>query len=333
MHVGRKNLIINKFNKLFKKTTFRVIIICFTVLGAGALWQNHMSRTETNKFEPPGQIVNVNNHKMHMYAKGEGVPTVVFTTGSGTPCAYTDYYYIQKELQKTVRTVTYDRSGFGWSDPTSIPRTIDNQVDDLHKLLNLAGEKSPYILVGHSLSSLEVIHFAQLYPKEIAGIVLIDGGNPTFYANYSEMVALTSNSFFGGLRKIGFVRALGTIGIFPPLVGESLRYKLLPEELQQLDKVMFYNMLGNEFNRNALKNTNENAKKVIEKGKLGNIPLRILTAGEDESWKQSQVELKDWSSNSKQEYIKEANHYIHWSNSNIVIDRIKELVDEIKSAV
>jgi len=319
--------------KIYAKRIVKVLTIIIIVLALGILWQYGMSCYGSKSYTPPGKLIDVKNHKMHIYGEGEGRPTVVLTVGSGTPCAYTDYYSIQKELMKTTRTVTYDRPGFGWSEITYTTGTIDEQVSNLHELLNKAGEKPPYILVGHSLSSLEVIHYAQLFPKEVEGIVLIDGGNPTIYANYNESVALLSNRLFEGIRRVGLLRALGSVGIFPPLVGENIRHKLLPEKLQSVDEMMFYNNVGNASNRSTLRNINENASKVIKDGSLGDIPLVILTAGQDHKWKESQVELKDLSNNSKQEDIIGANHYIHWSNSKIVIDRIKELVDSSKKNV
>ena len=191
--------------KLFNKRFFKVLTVFLIMLSVGSLWQHIMIRYEEKKLSCPGQLVDVNNHKMHIYGEGNGALTVVFTVGSGTPCAYTDYYYIQKELSKSVRTVTYDRAGYGLSEPTSAPRTVDQQVDDLHKLLNKSGEKPPYVLVGHSLSSLEVIRYAQLFPEEVSGIVLIDGGNPTYYADYNETSAMLRKWFipcFGKYRNI-----------------------------------------------------------------------------------------------------------------------------------
>jgi pimeloyl-ACP methyl ester carboxylesterase len=312
--------------KIYKNKAIRVLMIIMIPLFLGELWQYIMCNYESKRYAPPGQLIDVKGHKMHIYARGEGSPTVILTVGSGTPSAYADYYYIQKELMKVTRTVSYDRSGFGWSEATSIQRTIDEQVNDLRELLNTSGEKSPYILVGHSLASLEVIHYAQLFPKEVAGIVLIDGGNPKYYAHYNESSALALNFLFEGVRKSGLLRALGSVGIFPPLVGETERHKLLPQELRQVDKIMFYKNVGNKFNRNAIRNINENARKVINNGKLGDIPLVILTAAQGDKWKISQEELKTWSNNSKQENIIDATHYIHWSNSEVVIDKIRELI-------
>lgn len=318
--------------KLYRKRIFRVLIIVFIILTVGISWQDNMSFSENKKYDPPGQLIEVNNHKIHIYAEGKGSPSVVFTTGSGTPCAYTDYFLIQHEISKTTRAISYDRPGFGWSDSYKIPSTIDAQVNELHELLRKAGEEPPYILVGHSLSSLEVIHYAQKFPEEVSGIVLIDGGNPIFYANYSEPTALALNRIFKVIRVTGLARALGTIGVFPPLLGEDQRHKLLPREVQQVDRVMFYNKLGQETSRNALRNLNENAETVVEGGKLGDIPLIVLTAGESANeWKESQIQLMSWSNNSIHEEIVGASHYIHWSNPDIVVERIQELINSFKA--
>lgn len=313
--------------KIYKTRIFKFLIIAFFIVCSGVIWQYVMSNQEKNKYEPPGKLIEVNNHMMHIYAKGNGTPTVVFTTGSGTPCAYTDYYFIQKELIKSVRTVSYDRPGYGWSETTNKSRTIGNQVEELHELLNKAGEKPPYILVGHSLSSLEVIHYAQVFKEEVCGIILIDGGNPMYYLNYSEFNAKAVNCLFQFTRVTGLARAMGSVGFYPPFCGEDLRHKLLPNELQDIDEKMFYNKLGLESNWNSLKNINENAKKVLESGKLGDIPLVILTAGDaTRNWKESQVDLKTWSSKSKQEEINGASHYIHWNYPDIIVERIQELI-------
>jgi pimeloyl-ACP methyl ester carboxylesterase len=314
-----------------RRKKIRVLIVILLLIGMGSLWQAVMIQLENGKSDYPGDLINISGHNMHIFRKGTGSPSVVFTVGSGTPSSYTDYYFIQEEISKYTRTITYDRPGYGWSEPTNIPRTIEEQVKDLHKLLVKAGEKPPYILVGHSLSSLEVIHYAQVFPEEVSGIVLIDGGNPEYYADYNQTMAVTFNYFLGGVRKCGILRAIGSVGILTPMVAESTRYKGLPKELAEIDKRQFYRNLGNGTNRNEIQNMNANAKRVIEGGKLANIPLIILTSAGDKAWENSQSDLKAWSDNSKQEIVEDAGHYIHWDKPDIVIKRIKELVDLNKS--
>ncbi len=49
---------------------------------------------------------------------------------------------------------------------------------ELHALLANAGEAGPYVLAGHSLGGLSVRMYADRYPDEVAGMVLIEGTNP-----------------------------------------------------------------------------------------------------------------------------------------------------------
>lgn len=318
---------------LQRKKFFKVLIIFLLITIIGCVYQSIMVNYESEKYKNPGQLIKVYNHKMHIYGEGKGTPTVVFTVGSGTPSAYTDYYFIQKSISKITRTISYDRLGYGWSDKTSIDRKIDQVVDELHTLLEKSGEKPPYVLVGHSLSSLEVIRFAQVFPQEVVGVVLIDGGNPTYYATLSEKATLVPMYILQLAGKSGLVRTLGNVGILLPLTNEKKRAKLLPEGLSKVDKALFYKSSGEKNNISEVKTINENAKKVIDGGTIGSIPLIILTSeksAEDMIWKKTQMQLKDWSANSKHEIVKNSTHYIHWDKPNVVYERIKELIESLK---
>jgi pimeloyl-ACP methyl ester carboxylesterase len=263
---------------------------------------------------------------MNIYATGSGKNTIVFVTGSGTPSPFTDFYKMQTELQQYARTVSFDKAGFGWSKKTDIPITIDTLSEELHELLEKSGQSSPYILVGHSLASLEVINFSQKYPAEVKGIVLLDGGSPEFYAEDSEIKSYILNRFSAGLRVTGIARVFGNLGIKFPFAGEDLRYDKLPNEIKLIDIAMYYKYLGNTSNLQYIKNIDENAREVIKKGYLKNIPLIILSSDSGESWMRTQQELLNWSNYSSQETLYNSSHYIHWTNTDYIIEKIKELI-------
>lgn len=294
----------------------------------GGLWQDYMTKKEAAKFPPKGELYNINGHSMHLYGIGAGDATVVFITGSGTPCAFTDFYALQNELQQYARTVSFDHAGFGWSETTEKPRTIDVLVDELHELLEKSRETPPYILVGHSLSSLEVMHFAQKYPDEVKGIVLIDGGNPYYYAGDSELKAISINRLGAFFRTTGIIRALGNIGVVLPFYEENLRYNSLPEDIKKLDLAMYYKNVGNKSSLPVIKKMNENAGTVIDGGYLEDTPLIILSSDSGKAWEESQQQLLQWSNISCQETISKAAHYIHWTHKDIVIDKILELINK-----
>lgn len=301
---------------------FFVILLC----AAGGIWQAVMANMELRRYSPEGQLYSINGHDMHLHGTGAGETTVVFIAGSGTPSSYTDFYALQNELQLYARTVAFDHAGFGWSEKTDVPRDIDTVSGELHELLQAAGEKAPYLLVAHSLASLEAISFAQKYPDEVEGIVLLDGGSPEFYAKESEWKAYALNRLFAGVRVTGVARALGTAGILLPFSGEDVRHKRLPDELQGVDIAMYYNHLGSPNNRSVLRHINENAQAVIEGGYLKGIPLLILSSDSGSGWEDVQKQLLHWSDQSRQETLPRSSHYIHWSSQELVMDRIAEML-------
>ncbi|WP_028563653.1 alpha/beta fold hydrolase [Paenibacillus pinihumi] len=300
------------------------------LLTSGILWQNIMQKREAKLFSAPGEIYQINSHDMHLYGIGEGKPTIVFVAGSGTPSAFTDYYFLQSELQQYARSVSYDHAGYGWSEKTTIPRTIDTVVEELHGLLQAANETPPYLLVGHSLASLEVIHYAQKYPGEVKGILLLDGGSPEYYANDLELKSYLINRFTAGLRVTGIVRALGNIGVLLPFAGENIRYNWLPDDIKDIDIAMYYNHIGDDSNLNSIKNMNENAQFVIDSGYLKDIPLHILTSDSGANWEQVQQQLLHWSNDSHQETLANSKHYIHWSNKTAVLNKILDMLELYK---
>jgi len=91
---------------------------------------------------------------------------------------------------------------------------------------------------------------------------------------------------------------------------------------------MYYKYLGNASNLEYIKNINENAEEVIRKEYLNNIPLVIISSDSREGWGKTQKELLNWSNYSSQETLYDSSHYIHWTNTDYIVEKIKELVDE-----
>ncbi|HXF29061.1 MAG TPA: alpha/beta hydrolase, partial [Chlamydiales bacterium] len=143
----------------------------------GALFQFVGTKIDEQRFPPIGRLVDVGGYRLHINVTGKNDlladgTTVVLDAGMGCNCL--DWALVQPEIARMARVVSYDRAGYGWSDDSPLPRTSENIAYELHTLLQNAGMKPPYILVGHSFGGLNTRVFEQLYPDEVKAVVLVD---------------------------------------------------------------------------------------------------------------------------------------------------------------
>jgi len=116
-----------------------------------------------------GQLVDIGGRRLHLHCSGEGGPAVV-VTGAGYSF---DWSLVQPEVAKFTRICTYDPAGFAWSDPGPGSACRD-RASDLKKLLDAAGEKGPFVLVGMSYGALVAREFAAEHPGDVAAVVIVD---------------------------------------------------------------------------------------------------------------------------------------------------------------
>lgn len=121
---------------------------------------------------PPGKLVNLEGHRLHVNCTGKGGPTVVVENGLGDFSF--DWILVQSRVSRFSRICTYDRAGYAWSDPGPKPRTFAQLNLELRDALTKLDERGPYVLVGHSYGGAVVRNFAVTYPRDVAGMVLVD---------------------------------------------------------------------------------------------------------------------------------------------------------------
>lgn len=166
------------------KWLFLGLTMLFALLVLGS-YMNHRwhSAREDAAYPPPGQMVAVNGHRLHVYAEGErGDRTLVFMAGSGTTAPVLDFRGLYRRFSDDYRIVAVERAGYGWSDDSGgASRDIETVLQETRLALQGAGESPPYILFPHSMSGLEAIHWANRYPDEVAAIVGLDPATPPIY--------------------------------------------------------------------------------------------------------------------------------------------------------
>lgn len=302
-----------KKRRLFKRKHFFWCIPAALLL-AGIIWEAVMVSAERKNLSEPGAYADLGTYRAHYYSKGSGGTAFVFITGSGTPCAYTDFYELQNMLSETGQTVSFDHAGSGWSSGTKSPRTLENLVCELSALIDTVTGGKPVILICHSLGSLEAIGYAQSRPERVAGIIFLDSGSPEFYSTDSELLAKAVNRGAALLRTTGLNRLCGELNLLLPLYGENVRNPGLPENLKETDKAIFFEFTGNRATLGAIELMNENAAAVLSGPDLGDIPLLVLSSDNGDDWNSVQMQLAAWSENSEKVTVSTSEHYIHWAS-------------------
>ena len=144
-----------------------------------------MKQAPTSTDSPPlGGFYDVNGQQLWLHRSGERRPAVVFLSGAGT--VGLDYLNVQERAARLTTSVIYDRSGTGWSQAAPLAGSAAATAQELRLLLARAEIPPPYVLVGHSLGGLFARRYAQLFPGEVAGLVLLDPAHEDYAAYMPE---------------------------------------------------------------------------------------------------------------------------------------------------
>ncbi len=124
-------------------------------------------------YAAPARLVDIGGgRRLNLRCSGDGAPTVLLDGGQGSTSM--TWRKLQPLLAASQRVCSYDRAGLGFSDAGPLPRTAQAETDDLQALVHAAKLQTPLILVGHSLGSYIARLYAAAYPRDVAGLVLVD---------------------------------------------------------------------------------------------------------------------------------------------------------------
>lgn len=127
-------------------------------------------------YERPVRLVDIGGGQhLNLYCTGSGSPAVIFDAGMGDSSIA--WALVQGAISRKTTACSFDRAGLGFSDAARRPGTPRNQSDDLHALLRAAHVNPPYVLVGHSMAGMNVRVYADRYPDQVAGMVLVEGSH------------------------------------------------------------------------------------------------------------------------------------------------------------
>jgi pimeloyl-ACP methyl ester carboxylesterase len=208
------------------KALLWLVVVLLVLALVGAIYQAIATQRDQRAHLPPGEMVDVGGHELHINCIGQGSPTVILDASLGNMSAH--WFWVQQAVAKTTCICAYDRTGMGWSESGPEPRDAEQFSGELHALLEGADIGGPYVLVGHSYGGLYARMYAARYPDEVAGVVLVDSSHPEQYArlpegreNYER-----SKQLFAGaplLARVGAIRLFDLNPAPPSLPPQQLR--------------------------------------------------------------------------------------------------------------
>lgn len=323
-----------------------LLALLVVLMIAGAIYQSAASANDLKKYPPPGELYDVGEYRLHLYCVGEGSSTVILEAGAGNPAL--GWYFVQEEVAGFTRVCSYDRPGFGWSEPASSPLSRDEVATTLHQLLEAADLPGPYILVGHSAGGEYIRAFYRQYPSEVLGMVFVDSSHESDTLRYPPKF-LESRKSQSAMMKL--CQALSPFGV---IRATRLWDSLIPETLlsSEIGDAVMSTMYRTTYCKTSDDENSvfESPGQADEPASLGDLPLIVLSAGalydaipeaavislggpdvlaeairvHDEN----QHLLVGLSTRGKLIVAKKSGHEIHWYQPDLVIDAIREIVEQ-----
>lgn len=195
-----------KFKQILKRTAFGLAALIVVLAAMGLVYESVSERITRRDFPPPGRLVDVGGYRLHLHVQGEAQSTPTIILEHGGVAMSSQWGWVQPALAPHTRVVAYDRPGMGWSDPAPDGLDAQTAVADLYSALQREGIQGPYLLVGHSMGGVMVRLFAQMYPDEVTGLVLVDPRDVTphelltFGMDDSALLLVQTLSRLGVLR-------------------------------------------------------------------------------------------------------------------------------------
>jgi pimeloyl-ACP methyl ester carboxylesterase len=308
------------------------------------------------RHSPPGQLVDLRTHRLHITCAGHGVPTVVFDAALGASSL--SWSLVQPMVATFTRACAYDRAGFGWSDAGPLPRTAGRIANELHLLLQRANVPAPYLLVGHSFGGFVSRLFAAAHPNDVAGLVLIE---PAIPEEWVEPTAETRALIGRGTRLCGYGSAaarhglarmvaalvhVGALGSARALVKAVSRGGLrredegilapiwkLPSEAREILAEMwtqpkFFDALGSQ-----IEHICESAAEVLRQSPsdYGRLPLVVVSAKTATPYRlQADAALARQSTRGRHILAENSGHWVPLDAPDVVVKAILTVTEEVR---
>jgi pimeloyl-ACP methyl ester carboxylesterase len=324
-----------------------ILYFAAALISAGFLYQRIGTHRDRQRLAKDGRWIEIERgSSLYLVEKGSGGPTVLFE--AGIAATNLNWFHIQEMVARFTCTASYDRCGLGWSSSCRRARTPANIAVELRAMLESAGIKPPFILVGHSFGGLVMRRYALLYPEEVAGMVLID---PMRCEEWPPLDPSKQSQLDRGKKLSRYAIPIARFGIARLAVtslfrrsgrvaqrlagaaGDGGRHVLarVTDEVGKMPREVWPGVAANwsrpgyyEGMRSHIEAVPDTVKEMLDAEPIRGIPVLVLTPGKSSPL--SDERLRRIGDNVQQVIAPASAHWIHLDEPNLVIDSIREMV-------
>lgn len=305
---------------VFMKRLLFLMGAVLVLLLASFIYHRLALQREKASLNPMGQMVSVNGHDMSVFVKGNGPQTLVFLSGAGTASPILDFKDLYDGLSKQYKIVVVERAGYGYSEDTSKSRDVSEVLSETRQALAKAQVSGPYIILSHSMASLETLLWQEKYPSEIKAIIGLDWALPESYSQ------LRMHSQILRMARLG--SQLGLLRYIPS------RLYVPNENLSSSDRRLYQRIAYRQILSQAMLNESlsvkENAKKVDAKIDSQIPTLLLVSNGEGtsfskEEWRNYEARFAKDQKNIELTFY-DAPHYLYHYQTKEVVAKIEDFI-------
>lgn len=260
-------------------------------------------------------------------------PAVLLECGIGGPTS-ASWAWVQRGVEPFAPVVSYDRAGLGRSDEGPLPRDGRAMAGELRAALAAAGIAGPFVFVGHSFGGLLARIYTDLFPADVAGVVLVESSHP----RQMEQAGLrlwhdTVRALLWAapaLTGLGIVRAVVRVA---PLPATRLPEPERSEQLAHQSGARHWRGVAREFDAWLART----APQAGACGTLGARPLVVLTAEGSAKgypgWAGYQAELARLSTDGVHRVVPGADHALlvtDRAQSLAIVEAIRDVVNAVR---
>ena len=306
--------------KILKKSA--LVLLSFLILFLVGTFISHRISLEKEQasLTSMGKTVLVNGHKINVYVEGDGPETIVFLSGAGIASPILDFKNLTDSLSKNYKIVVVERAGYGYSEDSNQSRDVMEVLSETRQALSQANVTGPFIILSHSMASLESLAWQEKYPDEVKALIGLDWALPSSYEDLKDNQVLLTVAYWSS--KIGLLR------YFPDSF--YIKNPTLTESERQQYKLLAYKQLMSQAMLHESHLAKKNAKRVPSSINPKIPALLLVSNGEGTTFSQSEWQHYAEKFSSNQSNVKvvymDAPHELYHYQSHEIVSQIEEFL-------